>query len=99
MLVTVDVPALVGLYVTEQLPELRLQLAGLNMPVAVPADVKLTVPVGILGVPVALSVTVTVQVEPMFVITVVGAQFIAATVERPLTATVNDWLPVLVLKA
>ena len=97
---TVSVPAPVGVNVTEQLPATRLQLvAGLNEPVAVPAEVNLTVPVGVLAVPVAVSVTVTVQVEPLLAATDEGAQLSVVEVERPITVSVNDWLPVLVLKA
>ena len=93
-----SVPTVVGVNVTEQLPEARLQLAGLNVPAAVPALVKLTVPVGVLGVPDAVSVSVAVQVEPLLVATVDGAQFTLVEVERPVTVRENDWLPVLVLK-
>ena len=70
----VSTPAPVGVKVTEQLPETKLQLVGENVPVAVPALVKLTVPAGVEGVPAAVSVTVEVQVEPLFVTTVAGAQ-------------------------
>jgi len=98
--VTVSVPAPVGVNVTEQLPATRLQLvAGLNEPLAVPDEVNLTCPVGVLGVPVAVSVTVVVQVEPLLVTTDEGAQLNVVDVERPVTMSVNDWLPVLVLKA
>ena len=76
--------------VTEQLPETKMQLAELNVPVAVPALVKLTVPVGVLGVPDAVSVSVAVQVEPLLVATVDGAQFTVAEVERPVTVREND---------
>ena len=97
---TVSVPAPVGVNVTEQLPETRLQLvAGLNEPVAVPDEVNLTCPVGVVGVPVAVSAIVTVQVEPLLVTTDEGAQLTTVEVERPVTVSVNDWLPVLVLKA
>jgi hypothetical protein len=74
-------------------------VAGLNEPVAVPDEVNLTCPVGVLGVPVAVSAIVAVQVEPLLVTTDEGAQLIVAEVERPVTVSVNDWLPVLVLKA
>ncbi len=95
-----SVPAPVGVNVTEQLPATRLQLvAGLNEPVAVPAEVNLTVPVGVLAVPVAVSVTVAVQVEPLLAATDEGAQLSVVEVERPITVSANDWLPVLVLKA
>ena len=93
-----SVPAAVGVNVTEQLPETRPQLVGLKDPLAVPALMKLTVPVGVLGVPVAVSVRVAVQVEPLLVTTDEGAQLTVVEVERPVTVSVNDWLPVLVLK-
>jgi hypothetical protein len=84
--------------VTEQLPVVSEQLvAGENVPVAVPDDVNLTCPVGVLAVPVAVSVTVTVQVEPLLVTTDEGVQLTVVEVERPVTVSVNDWLPVLVL--
>lgn len=95
---TVSTPAPVGVNVTEQLPVTRLQVVGENVPVAVPVLVKLTVPVGVEGVPVSVSVTVAVQVEPLFVTTVAGAQLTTVCVERPVTVSVDDWLPVLVLK-
>jgi len=94
----VSTPAPVGVNVTEQLPATKLQLTGENVPLAVPALVKLTVPAGVVGVPVAVSVTVAVHVEPLFVTTVDGAQLTTVIVERPVTVRLNDWLPVLVLK-
>jgi len=97
--VTVSVPAPVGVKVTEQLPANRLQLvAGLNEPPAFPDEVNLTCPVGVLAVPLAVSVNVEVHVEPLFVTTDDGAQLTTVEVERPITVSVNDWLPVLVLK-
>lgn len=95
---TVSVPAEVGVNVTEQLPENKLQLVGLKDPLAVPAFVNMTVPVGVVAVPDAVSVTVVVHVEPLFVTTDDGAQLTVVEVERPVTVSVNDWLPVLVLK-
>jgi hypothetical protein len=96
----VSVPAPVGVNVTEQLPETRLQLvAGLKEPLAVPDEVNLTCPVGVLGVPVPVSVIVAVQVEPLLATTDEGVQLTVVEVERPVTASANDWLPVLVLKA
>ncbi len=93
-------PAPVGVNVTEQLPATRVQLvAGLNEPLAVPDEVNLTCPVGVLGVPVAVSVIVAEQVEPLLVTTDEGAQLTVVELERPVTVSVNDWLPVLVLKA
>ena len=96
---TVSVPVPVSVKVTEQLPMTRLQLvAGVKVPLAVPDELNLTVPVGVLAVPDAVSVTVAVQVEPLFVTTDEGAQFTVVEVERPMTVSVNDWLPMLVLK-
>ena len=96
---TVSVPAPVGVKVTEQLPMTRLQLvAGVKVPLAVPDELNLTVPVGVLAVPDAVSATVAVQVEPLFVTTDEGAQPTVVEVERPMTVSVNDWLPVVVLK-
>ncbi len=96
---TVSVPAPVGVNVTEQLPMTRLQVvAGVKVPLAVPDEPNLTVPAGVLAVPDAVSVTAAVQVEPLFVTTDEGAQLTVVEVERPMTVSVNDWLPVLVLK-
>lgn len=96
---TVSVPAPVGVKVTEQLPVTRLQLvAGVKVPLAVPEELNLTVPVGVLAVPDAVSVTVAVQVDPLFVTTDEGAQLTDVEVERPVTVSENDWLPVLVLR-
>jgi len=98
--VTVSVPAPVGVNVTEQLPETRLQIVdGLNEPLAVPDEMNLTCPLGVLGVPVAVSVTVAVHVEPLFVTTDDGVQLTVVEVDRPVTVSVKDWLPMLVLKA
>ena len=99
MPVTVSVPAPVGVNVTEQLPVANVQLvAGVNVPLVVPDEVNLTCPVGVLAVPVAVSVNVAVQVDPLFATTDEGAQLTLVEVERPVTVSVNDWLPVLVLK-
>jgi hypothetical protein len=96
--VIVAVPALLGVNVTEQLPELKLQLVGLNEPVAVPDLVKLTVLVGVLDVPAAVvSVTVAVHVEPLLTTTDEGEQLTAADVVRAVTVSVNDCVPVLML--
>jgi len=84
----VSVPALVGVNVTEQLPDTRLQLvAGLKEPPAVPDEVNLTCPVGVLGVPVAVSVNVAVQVEPLLATTDEGVQLTVVEVERPVTVS------------
>jgi hypothetical protein len=94
-----SVPAPVGVKVTEQLPVASVQLVvGVNVPVAVPDEVNLTCPVGVLAVPEAVSATVAVHVEPLFVTTDDGVQLTVVEVERPVTVSVNDWLPVLVLK-
>ncbi len=66
MPVTVAVPAALPVKVTEHdaddpVPD-SVQLVGLNVPAA-PVSVKLTVPVGVVGV-VEVSVTVAVHVEP-----------------------------------
>jgi hypothetical protein len=85
--------------VSEQLPRLSVQLVeGENDPVAVPAEVNLTMPVGVLAVPDTVSVTVAVHVEPLFVTTDEGEQLTDVEVERPVTVRENDWLPLLVLK-
>ncbi len=72
---------------------------GLNEPLAVPDEMNLTCPLGVLGVPVAVSVTVAVHVEPLFVTTDDGVQLTVVEVDRPVTVSVKDWLPMLVLKA
>ena len=92
------VPAPLGVKVTEQLPELRVQLAELNDPVAEPDLVKLTVPVGVLDVPaLEVSVTVAVQVEPWFTNTDEGEQLTAVDVVRAVTVSVNACGPVLMM--
>jgi hypothetical protein len=97
--VTVSVPTPVGVNVTEQLPVTSVQLVvGVNVPLAVPEEVNLTCPAGVVAVPVAVSVNVAVQVEPLFAATDEGAQLTLVEVERPVTVSVNDWPPVLVLK-
>jgi hypothetical protein len=73
-------------------------VVGVKAPLAVPDELNLTVPVGVLAVPDAVSVTVAVQVEPLFVTTDEGAQPTVVEEERPMTVSVNDWLPALVLK-
>jgi len=84
--------------VTEQLPKLRLQLVEVNDPVAVPADVKLTVLVGVLEMPEeAVSVTVAVHVEPVLTRTDEGEQLTAVEVERAVTVRVNICEPLLTL--
>ena len=85
-----SVPVAVGVNVTEQLPRDREQLAGVRVPGAVPDEVNLTVPAGVLAVPDAVSVTVAVQVEPLFIATAEGAQLTVVEVERPVTVSEND---------
>ena len=59
--------------VTEHDPAFKVQvLVGLNVPVAVPVTLKVTVPVGVLVVPGELSATVAVQLEFPFTLIEVG---------------------------
>jgi hypothetical protein len=89
--VILTVPAPIGVNVTEQLPVFRLQLvAGLKDPPVVPAEVNLTVPVGVLAVPDPVSATVAVQVEPLLASTDEGAQLTIVELGRPITVNVND---------
>lgn len=67
-----SVPVPVGVRVTVHLPETRLQLVGLIEPFAVPAMVKLTVPVGVMVGAGELSVTVTMQLAWLLTNTVDG---------------------------
>ncbi len=61
---TVAVPTAVPVKVTEQLPAARVQLVRLNEPPVVPGtSTKLTLPVGVIAIPVEVSVTLAVQVE------------------------------------
>src|SRR2546427_13143586 len=65
----------VGVYVTEHLPALRVHVVLLKVPV--PLLVKVTVPVGVIGVPAALvSATVAVHDVTLFTTIVAGAQAI-----------------------
>ena len=80
--------------VTEQLPELRKQLVELKVPLAVPAEVKLTMLTGVLEEPEdAVSVTVAVQVDPLFTTTDEGAQPKVVEVDRAVTVIVKDCEP------
>ena len=66
---TVAVPVAVPVKVTEQLPDVRPQLAALREPPVVPADnVKVTVPVGVFD-GVVMSETVAVQVDAWLITT------------------------------
>jgi len=96
--VIVAVPALLGVNVTLQLPELKIQLVGLNDPAAVPDLEKLTVLVGVLDVPaLVVSVTVAVHVEPLLTRTDEGEQLTTVDVVRAVTVSVNDCGPELML--
>ena len=83
-------PVAVPVKVTEQLPAVRPQLRALRDPPVVPADkVKVTVPMGVTGVPAAeVSVTVAVQVEAWLITTVAGAQTTAIAEVRTVTVIV-----------
>src|SRR5436190_1977558 len=81
----VPVPTAVGVYVTEHVlvdgvADDRVQLAGENEPV--PVELKLTLPVGLDLVPLAVSVTVAVQVVPWLTATEAGEQDVVVDVER-----------------
>ena len=66
---TVAVPVAVPVKVTEQLPDVRPQLAALREPPVVPADnVKVTVPVGVFD-GVVMSETAAVQVDAWLITT------------------------------
>ena len=67
------VPVAVGVNVTEQLPDDRVQVVELNEP-AGPVSANVTVPVGVVVDPVDVSVTVAVQVEAWFTTTEEGEQ-------------------------
>ena len=67
-------------------PATKLQLvAGVNVPVELEA--KLTVPVGLLAVPVSVSVTVAVQLVEPLLATWLGLQLIDMEVARLFTVT------------
>ena len=61
-----------------------MQLVGLKLPLLL--LVKLTVPVGVLGVPELVSVTVAVQVVGVFTGSVLGLQLTLVLLERCWTA-------------
>ena len=90
MIVCVPLPTALGVYVTEQEDELPEPASVQGLPVKVPAvsEVKLTVPVGVDGVPVAVSVTVAVQVVLAPTGTVAGVQLTVVEVARLFTVTV-----------
>jgi hypothetical protein len=66
-------PAALGVKVTEQLPDDRVQVVELNEP-AGPVSANVTAPVGVIVEIVEVSLTVAVQVEAWFTVTVVGEQ-------------------------
>jgi hypothetical protein len=80
------VPAVVGVNVTEQLPEARVQVLEENEP-DTPACVNVTVPVGVVTAPGEVSETVAVHVVETPVKTVVGEHVTAVEVARGLTVT------------
>ena len=77
-----SVPVPVSVSVTVQLPETRLQVVGLIEPLAVPALVKLTVPVGVMVGVGEVSVTVAVQLAWLLTNTVDGQETVMAVVLR-----------------
>lgn len=91
MIVCVPVPAAVGVYVTEQdalapLPDKVQAPPPLNVPAL--SEVKVTVPLGVVFVPAAVSVTVAVHVVELPTSTVPGEQETLVEVERLVTLTV-----------
>src|SRR5437867_7102093 len=83
--VTVSVPRAPGVIVTEQLDD-----APVPANVHVPLGLNVTVPVGVLAVPAALSVTVAVHVEACPMKTVDGEQTTDVVVDRRPTATLAE---------
>jgi hypothetical protein len=79
------VPAAVGVILTEQVAD-----APVPPSVHVPPGVKVTVPVGVLVVPVAVSVTVAVHVVAWPMKTVDGLQATVVVVVLGLTVTFAD---------
>jgi len=84
------VPAAVGVTLTEHVAD-----APVPASVQVPPGVKVTVPVGVLVVPAAVSVTVAVHEDAWLTTTVDGVHATVVVVVLGLTVTVV--LPVLVL--
>ncbi len=64
-----------------------------ELKVPTPLELKLTVPVGVLGVPPPVSVTVAVQVVDAPTATVAGEQLTVVDVERLAVMTVTVVLP------
>jgi hypothetical protein len=71
--VTSAVPVAVGVNATEQLPDDKVHVVELNEP-AGPVSAKVTVPVGVTGELVDVSITVAVHVEAWFTTTEEGEQ-------------------------
>jgi hypothetical protein len=94
VIVCVVLAASVGVYVTEQVPPLSVQLvAGLNEPL--PELEKLTVPPGVCEVPPLVSVTVAVQLLDFAAATDEGVQLTDVLELRLLTVRENVLLPLL----
>ncbi len=75
--------------VTEQLPDTRLHVDALNVPRLV---VHVIVPVGVLVVPVAVSLTVAVHSEPWLATTGVAQDTPVEVVLRLTVKVSNPWL-------
>jgi len=92
----VGLPDAVGVYAvvqcaTDELTIVSVHGLGVAAPLADGVTVKLTVPVGVVFVPVApVSVTVAVQVEGTPTATDVGTHEIVVVVVRPVTVSVNE---------
>ena len=82
----VSVPVAFGVYVTWQAPPESEHVAALNVPV--PSVLQVTVPLGVLGVPLLVSETVALQVDPVAIATGLGVQVTVVLLVR-LTATVS----------
>src|SRR3989442_661764 len=90
-MVCVPLPTALGVYVTEQealgpLPDSVQVPPPLKVPT--PSELKVTVPLGVVFVPAAVSVTVAVQVVEPPTSTVPGEQETLVDVERLVTVTV-----------
>ena len=85
------VPAVVGVKVTEQLPDTRAQVVELNEP-DTPTWLKLTVPDGVVTMPGDVSLTVAVHVVATPVNTVDGEHTTATFVARRPTVTLEAGL-------
>src|SRR5436190_1764849 len=91
-MIWVAVPTAVGVYVTEHVlvdgvADDRVQLAGENEPV--PVELKLTLPVGLDLVPLAVSVTFAVQVVPWSTATALSLHDALPIFERVVTDTLK----------